>query len=54
MYYNYYDEFHTIISSLNGVNTKLDSLYTILCFVSVALVGLIAFNIIKNWRFTKK
>ena len=54
MGYNYYSEFQTVISSLAGLNTKVDNLYTIVIVFSVVVMSVLAFDIIKNWRFSKK
>ena len=46
MYYNYYDEFHTIIASLAGLNTKVDNLYTIVIVFSVVIMSVLELKVL--------
>lgn len=59
--YDYRSYFNSLITNtdnlesvLDSLSTKVDTLYTILGVILAVAVGILAYLMIKNWRFKKK
>lgn len=59
--YDYRPYFNSLITNtdnlesvLDSVSSKVDTLYTILGVILAVVVGILAYLMIKNWRFKKK
>lgn len=59
--YDYRSYFNSLITNtdnlesvLDSVSSKVDTLYTILGVILAVVVGILAYLMIKNWRFKKK
>lgn len=59
--YDYRPYFNSLITNtdnlesvLDSVSSKVDTLYTILGVILAVAVGILAYLMIKNWRFRKK
>lgn len=59
--YDYRPYFNSLITNtdnlesvLDSLSSKVDTLYTILGVILAVAVGILAYLMIKNWRFKKK
>lgn len=59
--YDYRPYFNSLITNtdnlesvLDSLSAKVDTLYTIVAVILAVAVGILAYLMIKNWRFRKK
>lgn len=60
MYYDYRPYLNTINNHLSDIEqdildlyTRTDNMYTLVAVILAAIVGILAYLMIKNWRFKK-